>query len=367
MVAVPVFHLVGRVEYIKRTVIVRDHQHRRAAKLRQSGIDSSRLRIRPGGYSLHSIPFPVRYDRVKTFWRSIFSGLSARKAAQSLPALLLVLLVAGCPAKKPEVGTLQGKVVIKGSNTFGEELARGIIEEYRKEQPNVVFDLESEGTASGFAALLAGQCDLAAASRAANKDELEAARTRGIELNDQVIGYYGVAVIVNPRNSVAKLKSAQVRDIFTGGIQNWKAVGGLDAPIHLYIRDAVSGTHLGFRELAMENKPYAAGAQTFTNYAQLAAAVAQDPNGIGYSSMSLADRAGVKELPIDGMPATVTSVNEDRYPYSRTLHLYTNKARETPVTKDFVRFVQSKRGQRIVGEMGFVRRFEPRFDLHSGD
>src|SRR5258708_40051069 len=57
------------------------------------------------------------------------------------------------------------KVVIKGSNTFGEELAPRLIDEYHKEHADVTFELESKGTATGFAALLAGQCDIASASR----------------------------------------------------------------------------------------------------------------------------------------------------------------------------------------------------------
>jgi ABC-type phosphate transport system substrate-binding protein len=56
----------------------------------------------------------------------------------------------------------------------------------------------------------------------------------------------------------------------------------------LFIRDEISGTHLGFKELAMENKPYALGLKTFTNYIGIVQAVAQDANGIGYASIDLA-------------------------------------------------------------------------------
>jgi ABC-type phosphate transport system substrate-binding protein len=72
--------------------------------------------------------------------------------------VLLSLAVAGCPAGKPSSGpALKGKLVIKGSNTIGEELAPRLIAEYKEEQPEVVVELESKGTASGFAALLAGE------------------------------------------------------------------------------------------------------------------------------------------------------------------------------------------------------------------
>ena len=70
--------------------------------------------------------------------------------------------------------------------------------------------------------------------------------------------------------------------------------GGPDAPVNLCIRHPISGTYLGFRELAMENKPYALHVKTFTNYTDLVQAVAQDPNAIGYTAISLAANAGVK-------------------------------------------------------------------------
>ena len=94
-----------------------------------------------------------------------------------------------------------------------------------------------------------------------------------------------VAVVVNAANPVANLTRDQVRDLFTGTVQNWKDVGGPDAPVHLYIRHPISGTYLGFRELAMENKPYALEVKTYTNYTEIVQAVAQDPDGLGYATM----------------------------------------------------------------------------------
>ena len=156
--------------------------------------------------------------------------------------------------------------MIKGSNTFGEELAPRLIEAYRHSRPNVSVELESKGSASGFAALLAGECDIASAPRPATAGETSKFRTRGIELQEYVIGSYGVAVIVNGSSPVNCLTMEQVREVFIGRVKNWKLVGGPDAGSHVYIRDPISGTNLGFRELAMENQPYVADAKSFTSY-----------------------------------------------------------------------------------------------------
>jgi phosphate transport system substrate-binding protein len=249
------------------------------------------------------------------------------------------------------------KVVIRGSNTVGEELAPKLIAAYQKLHPEVTFDMESKGTPYGMGALMGGYCDIAGASRLPTKEELEVAQYRNVELNDYVIGSYAVAVVVSAGNAVTNLTREQVRDIFTGTVQNWKDVGGADAPIHLYARDPISGTYLGFKELAMENKPYAPDPKMFTlftNYPAIVQAVAADPNGIGYASFDLAQMAGVKALSIGGVAPSAATVNQGQYPYARTLHLYTNKASETPATTGFIQFVESTNGQDVLAQAGDV-------------
>jgi phosphate transport system substrate-binding protein len=286
------------------------------------------------------------------------SHLSRWKIYPTIAFSLLFGFFAGCSDKSPtsqapEAST-KGKTVIKGSNTIGEELAPRLIAEFKKAHPAASFELESKATGYGLAALMAGQCNVAAASRPPIKDELELAKTRNVELNDYVIGSYAVAVIVNSGNPMADLTTNQIRDIFVGAVQNWKDVGGPDAPITLLVRDPISGTALGFKELAMENKPYASGVKTHTNYAAIAQAVAKDPNGIGYCSIELTNTPGVKALSVGGIAPTISLINDRKYPYARVLHFYTSKGNEEPAAKEFIDFVQSDKGQQIVAQTGNV-------------
>ena len=124
----------------------------------------------------------------------------------------------------------------------------------------------------------------------------------------------------------------------------------------MYIRDPISGTHLGFRELAMENKPYGANMKPFTSYAAITEAVGNDTSGIGYSSLELVTKPGVKAVSIGGVAPTTAAVNQGQYPYARVLHLFTDKAKESPVAHDFIQFVQSSDGQQVLNQMGFVPR-----------
>jgi phosphate transport system substrate-binding protein len=262
--------------------------------------------------------------------------------------LSLGVLIAGCSPKKAE------NVVIRGSNTIGEELAPGLIAEYKKEHPGVAFDLEFKGTSYGLGALMVERADLAAASRELTTNELALAKDRDIAFNDYVIGSYSVAVVANANNPIGNLTTNQVREIFTGEIQNWKELGGPDAPIHAYIRDPISGTYIGFQELAMDKKPYALHLKTFTNDTQIVQAVTQDANAIGYTSIEAAKKPGVKAISIGGIAPTADSVNKNQYPYARVLRFYTTKAKESSVARDFVQFVQSARGQEILSRLGYV-------------
>jgi len=263
-------------------------------------------------------------------------------------SLVFALLAASCTPKAPE------QVTIRGSNTFGEELAAKLIAEYKRDHPQIIFDTEFKGTPYGFGALMVDKCDIAAASREVNTNELGLARDRDIEFNTYVVGYYSVAVIANVANPLTTLKPAQVHDLFTGRIQSWKEVGGPDLPVHLYIRDPISGTYLGFQELAMNEEGYAPHPKTFTSYEGIVEAVAKDPAGVGFASVQDVKKPGVKGFTIGGLAPTVAAVQKEQYPYARLLRLYTNKGKESPATAEFIHFIESDRGQKVLSDMGFV-------------
>ena len=264
--------------------------------------------------------------------------------------ILLGAVIAGCSGG----GGTPEKIIIRGSNTFGEELAPHLIAEFKKQHPAVEFDSEFKGTTYGLGAIMVGKCDVAAASRPVTTNELALSPIPDLELKDYVIGSYAVAVVVNARNTVSSLTPDQVRDIFTGVVQNWKELGGADEPVHLYIRNPISGTYLGFQELAMDKQPYGTHIKSFTDYKGICQTVAGDPNGIGYANLDLGQQSGIKALSIGGFAPTTETVNQGKYPYARVLRLYTDKAGEPADAGAFAQFVQSAVGQKIVGEMGYV-------------
>lgn len=281
------------------------------------------------------------------------------RTAGAMILALVAILLSGCPARQSTSALTQGNVAIRGSNTFGEDLGPRLIADFKRRQPHVTVTLEAKGSGSGWTALLDGTCDIAASTRDPTPNEKAQLAARGIELANYMVGYYGVAVIVGPDNPLSNLTRAQVKGIFTGTLRNWKELGGPDLPIRVCIRDAVAGTYLGFRELAMDNQPYAANAQQFTSYPQIVEEVAHVPGAVGYAGMTFGG-GEVKAVAISGTRADTDSVNEGSYPYARAVRLYTDKKKESPAAQAFIRFAQGTDGQKIVEQIGFVRRFEPR-------
>lgn len=262
--------------------------------------------------------------------------------------------------------TLAQKVSIKGSNTFGEDLGPALIEGFKASKPGAEVELVSESSGIGIAALLAGQCDIASSSRPLNEDELRIMKSRSLKIENHVVGYYGIAVVVAANHPVKALTDRQVEKVFTGEITNWKDVGGPDQSINVYIPDTASGTYLGFQELAMSRKPYREDATQKPNYHELGKAVAADPAGIGYASLNIMRDLGLHGILINGIHPSSIAVIEGLYPYARMVRLFTIRGQTSRDARAFIRYVQSKEGQEIAEKTGFVPRVSTPMDFGGG-
>ena len=249
----------------------------------------------------------------------------------------------------------QDPLRIEGSNTFGEKLGPLLVKDFKKSNPGIPVELKRPGSGPGLAALIAGRADIAPTSRPANRSELLAAKNAGVKLRTQNIGSYGVAIIVNEANPVKNLRPSQVRALFSGKAADWSKVRGSAAPVNVYALDRNTGARGGFQTLAMRGDAYSPTAKALPDYQAIIAAVAKDPNAIGYADMGPLP-AAVRALLINGEPPNSVAIYEQVYPYANSLYLYTVQGRETSVAKKFIRYALSKNGQRIIQKAGFVPR-----------
>lgn len=144
--------------------------------------------------------------------------------------------------------------------------------------------------------------------------------------------------------------------------------GGFDTSreISVISREDGSGTRGAFIELfGIEQKDADGNKVDYTteeamitnNTSVMMTSVAGDEYAIGYISLgSLNDT--VKALKIDGAEATADNIKNDTYKIARPFNIAT-KAEVNEVTKDFISFILSSEGQKVVEESGYISTGEP--------
>ena len=162
----------------------------------------------------------------------------------------------------------------------------------------------------------------------------------------------GVGIVVNPRNPVKSLTKSQLMDIFAGKISSWKTLGGADKEINLYTRDKSSGTRAVFWKMALSKGEVSPKANFVVSNGALKSVVSNDPYGIGYVSVGYIDST-VAPVTLDGVVPTLDTVKTGTYKIARGLYSNT-KGDPTGLTKDFIDYLYTPEGQKIIAGKGFI-------------
>ncbi len=231
-------------------------------------------------------------------------------------------------------------------------IAQLCAEKFMEQHPDVDISVRGGGSGVGIAALIDGTCDIAMASRPMKTKELKSARSKGINPVATVIARDGIAIIVHPSNPLSEITMAQLRDIYTGKISNWKDVGGKSGRIVVISRDVASGTFEVFKKLVLKGAKTRADALMLASNKAVATTVEKTPGAIGYVGLGYVS-SKVKALTVDGVKPTKKTVASGEYKLSRPLYFYTD-GKPKGLAKEFIDFVLSPEGQKIVEEAGFV-------------
>lgn len=248
-------------------------------------------------------------------------------------------------------------VSIRGSDTeliLNEELAGA----YRRAHPGVTIHVEGGGSSLGIRGLLAGEVDIAAASRPITAGELATFTRRfGTKPLEVPVALDGIGVYVHNANPVTELTLEELRGIFTGKIHRWGEVGGVNRPIVIFNRNRQSGTNALFREQVLRGEAYTDSATTVSTTSAMVAAVSRNQGGIGYGGVAYAVGCHVIRIvnPETGEPVwpNEEDVAAGRYPLSRTLYYYAHREALSPQARAFIDWVRSDAGQRVVTFVGY--------------
>lgn len=196
------------------------------------------------------------------------------------------------------------------------------------------------GTGKGIEQILAGEVDIAGASR----DPQEAELKKGLVFS--IISIDAIAVIVHKTNKIKNLTKQQLKDIHIGKINNWKEVGGEDKKIMVITSHPGSATRIEFKEKVMDKEDYRSDIIEVAATKDEVVKVAAAPGAIGAVSLAFADAKKIKIIDTDGVTPSSENVKAKKYLISRPICLVT-KGKPTGDTAKFINFVLSKDGQKI--------------------
>jgi phosphate transport system substrate-binding protein len=280
--------------------------------------------------------------------------------------LIAVLLLSACGSSSSAdtaSNAQESYIENKGSDTIV-NLALAWAEKYQDEHPDVRISVTGGGSGTGIASLINGTVDIANASRQIKQEEIDQAKSNGVDPLEHVIARDAIAVIVNPENPVNQLTLKQISDIYSGKITNWTEVGGDDRPIVKLSRETNSGTHVYFLETVLrlgnskDETLFSMDTLLLPSSEGIIAEVRQNPNAIGYDGLGYVpddlkmiaiaeEEGGAYVLP------SIPTVNDKTYPIARDLYMYTNGQPEG-LLKEYLDWIMSDTAQEIVAELGFV-------------
>ena len=280
---------------------------------------------------------------------------------------MLVVAMAGCSQSQPAATTaapaetaaqttaapqteapaaLSGTVATDGSTSM-EKVIGALGEAFMEANSGVNFTYNPTGSGSGITAVSEGRCDIGLSSRSLKDSEVASG------LVGTVLAYDGIAVIVNPANTVEDLDIEAIAKIYTGEITNWSEVGGADAEIVLVGREAGSGTRSGFEELT-ETVDKCKYRQELTSTGDVITAVAQNPDAIGYASLASV-KDSVKALKVAGVTPSEETVKDGTYLIQRPFVLVTKEGVAlSPVAQAFFDYATKGQANDIITASGVV-------------
>ena len=227
-------------------------------------------------------------------------------------------------------------------------------------------EVEHSKTHNAYVNLINGDTDLILVTYP-SEDEQKLAEENGVELEIVPIVKEAFVFLVNKENPVEDLSLEQIQDIYTGEIQNWKEVGGLDSEILAYQRPENSGSQSGMLSLVMQGKEMMEPIteNVISGMAEIIDVIADYDNGqssIGYSyyyyATTMYTSDTIKLLGVNGVKPTYDNIKNGLYNLQTAYYAVIRK--DEPQDSDVRKLLNamiSERGQNVAKEAGYVQNY----------
>lgn len=262
------------------------------------------------------------------------------------------LALTGCGGNDAGESGSSGKITVFGSSALL-PLAKDAAKKFKAKNDQVSITLNAGGSGTGLKQVSEGSVDIGNSDVFAKEKLPEA---KAAELVDYKVAVTVMAPVVSKEigTNVKSLTKAQLQDIFTGKVTNWKDVGGPDEAVVLITRPSTSGTRALFTKYALDGKEELSNKSMETDDSgTLVQTVSQTKGAIGYVALSyLMNNNTVTPLAIDGVEPTLDNVYNGKYPVWGYEHMYT-KGEAAGSVKAFIDFIMSKDYSADIEKQGY--------------
>ena len=233
---------------------------------------------------------------------------------------------------------------------------------YRGLNENTVYDyVQCNTTLEGYQRLISDEADIFFGAQP-SVQQTELAQENGVELVMTPIAKEAFVFFVHQDNPVANLTLAQVQDIYTKKITNWKEVGGNDEPILAFQRPENSGSQtimlakvMNGIKMATPLKEEFAG--TMGGIINEVAAYRNYSASIGYSfrfyATGMNHNENIRFIAVEGIEPTIENISDGTYPFTVNVYAVTKKE-VSDNSQKLIDWILSEQGQRLIEQCGYV-------------
>jgi len=221
---------------------------------------------------------------------------------------------------------------------------------FEKLHPRVRVRFAATDGADPLAALAESSADIAVVGRTPKPEEQDWTGT--------IVGWEGIAIMVNASNRMQEVTLKQVTDLFSGTVKTWDELGGLEARITIVNREEGKGVRPYLEQLLSLSGKFVNGKGVVEPDKEAIRVISGNLNAVSYVNLS----AGVGNVSV-GVPIRLLAINKvdpepanvssGAYPLRRPIVMVT-KTPPSPLVKAFVDFMLDKEGQKTVLEEDFV-------------
>lgn len=232
--------------------------------------------------------------------------------------------------------------------------------EYMKSHPNCTV-VVSGGHKPDWQSFLSGDTEIFMSSSRINDEERLAAKKKGIQLQETMVGRGAIAIVVHPSNPLNELTIDQIRNIFIGKHNNWNQLGvNANEPISVYVLEEKRSDAVGYFIQEVIKAPFGPYVIPKVYFSLIMNTVSEEPNSIGFvrfrdtrPAQGSNRELRAKEIAVKKDDRSVPvfpskeAIRNGTYPLSRPYYLYSDSQNARRPVKDFFDFC---RGNNPLGD-----------------